>query len=227
MLYKKDRSEKGLSRVENLEELVSATSQFTPDENIGLSPLDAFLSHVALETGEEQASPHSDCVNLMTLHAAKGLEFPLLIISGLEENLFPHHMSTETENGIEEERRLCYVGMTRAKEKLILTYAECRYLHGLEKFNQPSRFLSEIPAELIDAVRPTPKITRVSSTISIHQFVGKTGLYVGQCVNHKKFGPGVIINYEGQSEHARLQVKLEKYGAKWLMASYAKLEALT
>ena len=227
MLYKKDRSEKGLSRVENLEELVSATSQFIPDENIGLSPLDAFLSHIVLETGEEQANPHRDCVNLMTLHAAKGLEFPLLVISGLEEGLFPHYMSTETENGIEEERRLCYVGMTRAREKLILTYAECRHLYGLEKFNQPSRFLSEIPTELIDAVRPTTKITRVSSTTSAHQSVGKTGLCIGQRVNHEKFGPGVIMSYEGQSEHARLQVKFDKYGAKWLVASYAKLEVLT
>lgn len=229
MLYKK--SEKGLSRVENLEELVSATSQFALDEKIGLSPLDAFISHVALETGEEQASTHSDYVNLMTLHAAKGLEFPLLIISGLEEDLFPHHMSTETENGIEEERRLCYVGMTRAREKLILTYAKCRYLHGIEKFNRPSRFLSEIPAELIDpAQRPTPKITRVSSTNSEtnseHLSIRKANLYVGQRVNHKKFGSGVIINYEGQSEHARLQVKFDKCGAKWLIDSYAKLEAL-
>ena len=227
VLYKKDGSEKGLSRVENLEELISATSQFTSDENIGVSPLDAFLSHVVLEMGEEQASPHSDCVNLMTLHAAKGLEFPLIIISGLEEDLFPHHMSTETENGMEEERRLCYVGVTRAREKLILTYAECRHLYGLEKFNQPSRFLSEIPTELIDAVHPTTKITRVFSTTSTHQSIGETGLCVGQRVNHKKFGPGVIINYEGQSEYTRLQVKFDKYGAKWLVTSYAKLESLT
>ena len=160
-LYKKDTSEKGFSRVENLEELINATSQFTlTDDLLPLSLLDAFLSHVVLETGEEQARSYSDCVSLMTLHAAKGLEFPLVIISGLEENLFPHHMSVDTPNGLEEERRLCYVGMTRAREKLILTYAKSRRLHGLEKFNQPSRFINEIPPELIDAVRPTLKITR-------------------------------------------------------------------
>ena len=226
VLYKKDRSEKGLSRVENLEELVSATSQFTSDEKIGLSPLDAFLSHVALETGEEQADSYNNCVNLMTLHAAKGLEFPLLIISGLEEDLFPHHMSTETKNGIEEERRLCYVGMTRAREKLILTYAECRHLYGLKKFNQPSRFLNEIPPELINAVPITRKIKRISSTNSAYQSIRKTGFYVGQRVNHKKFGSGVIINYEGQSEYARLQVKFDKSGTKWLIVSYAKLQVL-
>lgn len=178
MFYQKDKSEKGLSRIENLEELISATSQFTPElngETILLSPLDAFLSHVALGINEEQESPHSDCVNLMTLHTAKGLEFPLVIISGLEENLFPHHMSVDTENGLEEERRLCYVGITRAKEKLILTYAKCRYLHGLEKFNQPSRFLSEIPRELIDVIRFTAKISRSAPIVSEQRArVGKT-----------------------------------------------------
>ncbi|OYK79291.1 DNA helicase II [Coxiella burnetii] len=227
-LYKKDNSEKGLSRVENLEELINATSQFTPTDDLALSPLDAFLSHVALETGEEQASAHSDCVSLMTLHAAKGLEFPLVIISGLEEDLFPHRMSIDAANGLEEERRLCYVGMTRAREKLILTYTESRRLHGLEKFNQPSRFIQEIPPELIDAVRPTPKIARpVTITSTQKSLVGETGYYVGQRVSHKKFGPGIIINYEGHSEHARLQVKFDYHGTKWLVASYAKLEALT
>ena len=171
-LYKKDKSEKGLSRVENLEELINATSQFTPTDDLPLSLLDTFLSHVALETGEDQTRAHSDCVSLMTLHAAKGLEFPLVIISGLEEDLFPHHMSVDTSNGLEEERRLCYVGMTRAREKLILTYAASRRLHGLEKFNPPSRFIKEIPPELIDVVRPTLKIAR--PTIVTRRFmVGK------------------------------------------------------
>ncbi|QTS84221.1 DNA helicase II [Coxiella endosymbiont of Amblyomma nuttalli] len=229
-LYKKDRSEKGLAQIENLEELVSATSQFTPDENIDLPPLNAFLSHVTLESDEAQAkNSHNNCVNLMTLHAAKGLEFPLLIISGLEEDLFPHRMSIETEDGIEEERRLCYVGITRAREELILTHAAYRHLHGLEKVNKPSRFLSEIPAELINTVRPaptTPNVTQVYQTTSSSRFFEDTKLYVGQRVNHKKFGLGVITNYEGQSEYARLQVKFDKYGAKWLMPHYAKLKIL-
>ena len=235
-LYKKDKSEKGFSRMENLEELINATSQFTPepitDGTILLSPLDAFLSHIALETGEEQENPYSNCVNLMTLHTAKGLEFPLVIISGLEENLFPHHMCANSENGLEEERRLCYVGMTRAKEKLILTYAECRYLHGLEKFNQPSRFLSEIPSELIDAIhqstpKSTPRMFRATSITSAQQAQAiKTEFYVGQSVNHPTFGRGIIINYEGQGEHTCLHVKFDNHSTKWLVASYARLEVL-
>ncbi len=227
--YKKDKTEKGLSRVENLEELVNAVSQFRPEEGLQLTPLDAFLSHVALETGEEQAENYSDYVSLMTLHSAKGLEFPLVIISGLEEDLFPHRMSLDEAHGLEEERRLCYVGMTRAREKLVLTYAESRRLHGLERMCQPSRFLAEIPAELIDAVRPKTRVSKPSvAPIHVSQYkeIGETGLYVGQRVHHKKFGTGTIINFEGHSEHARLQVKFEKYGTKWLVASYAKLEAL-
>lgn len=226
--YNKDKSEKGLSRVENLEELINAISQFTPetiiDETSVLSPLNAFLSHIALETGEEQVSSQSDCVNLMTLHSAKGLEFRLVIISGLEENLFPHQMSIDNENELEEERRLCYVGITRAKEKLILTYAECRHLHGLKKFNQPSRFLNEIPPELIDTVRPTPKISQpVSITSTQRTQAGKTTFYVGQRVNHPKFGSGIIMKYEGQGKYARLQVKFDRYKEKWLVFCYSKL----
>ena len=229
--YKKDKSEKGLSRVENLEELVNAASSFTAelimDETILLSPLDAFLSHIALESEAEQAGPQSDFVHLMTLHAAKGLEFPLVIISGLEENLFPHYMSADTESGLEEERRLCYVGMTRAKEKLILTYVKCRHLHGLEKFNQPSRFLNEIPPELIDVVHPIPKISRSTFTAHAqrHQ-VDDTKFHIGQRVNHPKFGNGTITSYEGQGEHIRLQIKFDGHSTKWLVAGYAKLEAL-
>lgn len=226
--YNKDKSEKGLSRVENLEELINAISQFTPEtitnETSVLSPLNAFLSHIALETGEEQVSSQSDCVNLMTLHSAKGLEFRLVIISGLEENLFPHQMSIDNENELEEERRLCYVGITRAKEKLILTYAECRHLHGLKKFNQPSRFLNEIPPELIDTVRPTPKISQpVSITSTQRTQAGKTTFYVGQRVHHPKFGSGIIMKYEGQGKYARLQVKFDRYKEKWLVFCYSKL----
>ncbi|MFW0097511.1 MAG: DNA helicase II [Coxiella endosymbiont of Haemaphysalis qinghaiensis] len=229
--YKKDKSEKGLSRVENLEELVNATSSFTPelmaDETILLSPLDTFLSHIALESELEQTSPHSDFVNLMTLHAAKGLEFPLVIISGLEENLFPHYMSADTENGLEEERRLCYVGMTRAKEKLILTYAKCRHLHGLEKFNQPSRFLNEIPSELIEVIYPIPKISRPTFITPVQRSQASgIKFHVGQRVNHPKFGSGTITSYEGQGEHIRLQVKFDEHSTKWLVASYARLETL-
>lgn len=232
--YKKEKGEKGLSRVENLEELVNATSQFSVPEDDLMPPLAAFLSHVALETGEEQADAYTDCVSLMTLHAAKGLEFPFVILCGMEEELFPHRMSLDEPSGLEEERRLCYVGMTRAREKLLLTYAESRYLHGLEKSTQPSRFIYEIPTELVDTVRPTPSMMRSTPSIAKPSFktptvantIQDTGLYVGQRVKHSKFGRGIIINYEGSGEHARLQVKFDQHGAKWLVASYAKLTAV-
>ena len=232
-LYKKDNSEKGLSQVENLKELIGVTSQFAPTGDVALSSsLDLFLSHVALETGEEQANTHINCLSLMTLHAAKGLEFPLIIISGLEEDLFPHHMSINDTNNLEEERRLCYVGMTRARKKLILTYSENRCLHGLKKLNQPSRFIHEIPSALIDTiiVRPAPKITRpvsVTMTSTQKSIVENTSYYVGQRVNHKKFGEGVIINYSWHSKYENLQVAFDHYGSKWLIADYAKLETLT
>ena len=229
--YKKDNTEKALSRVENLEELVNATLQFKADhEDLQCTPLTAFLSHVALETGEEQASPYTNFVSLMTLHAAKGLEYPIVFMSGMEEDLFPHHMSLHEPNGLEEERRLCYVGMTRAMEKLYLIYAECRRLHGIEKLCQPSRFIHEIPKAYVHAVRPTPKISRPQittiPTLHTNQDIpaSHTGFRVGQSVQHKKFGRGTITNYEGSGEYTRLQVKFDKHGTKWLVASYAQLE---
>lgn len=227
--HAKDKSEKGMSRVENLEELISATQQFRPREDIeNLSLLDAFLTHVALETGEGQAPVHSDCVHLMTLHAAKGLEFPIVFISGMEEELFPHKMSME-ENGLEEERRLCYVGMTRAMKKLYLTYAETRYLHGMEKFNAPSRFINEVPAELVDLVRPSVQITRPSTFVAkeiAQEPEAALGLRIGQRVRHPQFGVGIIVNSEGRGEHTRIQVKFDENGSKWLVASFAKLEVV-
>lgn len=244
-MYKKDKSEKGLSRVENLEELINATNQFTPDKEAseGLSPLAAFLAHVALESGEGQAEENTNSVNLMTLHSAKGLEFPFVFIAGMEEDLFPHKMSSEEPAGLEEERRLCYVGMTRAMKKLYLTHAESRRLHGYERYHRPSRFLQEIPDQYLQAVRPTAKISR-PQTASDHfntqgfnrqafrkmhnnagQEAGDSGLQIGQRVRHKKFGQGIILNYEGQGDHMRIQVKFDQVGTKWLVASYANLEA--
>ncbi|PHQ82298.1 MAG: DNA helicase II, partial [Coxiella sp. (in: Bacteria)] len=231
--YQKDRSEKGISRVENLEELIVATSQYKPDENEeGLSPLAAFLSHVALETGEGQADMNANAVSMMTLHAAKGLEFPVVFISGMEEDLFPHKMSIDEPRGLEEERRLCYVGMTRAMQKLYLTYAESRRLYGSERFNSPSRFIAEIPSDAINAVRPTTKIIRPSSTdkpwqkkrhVAFNNSISDTGMKVGQRVKHAKYGEGIIINYEGSGEHSRLQIKFDRHGTKWFVASFVKL----
>lgn len=221
--HKKDKSEKGQSRVENLDELVNATMQFE-------GTLIEFLSHVALEAGEGQAEENSNCVNLMTLHSAKGLEFPLVFMTGMEEGLFPHKMSIEEPRGLEEERRLCYVGMTRAKQKLYLTHAELRNMYGSDQYHRPSRFIAEIPNELITAVRPTAKVTSTYATNSQYQrrqpthAIANTNLQVGQRVSHKKFGCGMIINYEGQGDSARIQVKFDQTGTKWLVASFANLQ---
>lgn len=235
--YKKDRSEKSATREDNLEELINATAQFSAPEALGteipLSPLAAFLSHVALEGGDRGLDEPGRAVNLMTLHSAKGLEFPCVIIAGLEESLFPHRMSMTERDGLEEERRLCYVGMTRAMHQLILTYAENRRLHGLTKSSAPSRFLSEIPEELLRLDRPAPKLSRPifssqfkeSRVLAEAEIGGEEGsLSIGQRVMHHKFGQGVIINYEGAGEHLRLQVKFDRYGSKWLVSSFAKLE---
>lgn len=228
--YQKDRSETGISRVENLEELIAATSQYKPDEAVEhVNLLTAFLSHVALETGEGQEEQNTNCVSMMTLHSSKGLEFPVVFMVGMEENLFPHKMSIEERHGLEEERRLCYVGITRAMKKLYMTHAESRRLYGMEQFNRPSRFLAEIPSELLHAVRPTTKITH-PATPSHHSWQRvsdtDTGFKIGQRVNHPKFGEGIIINFEGNGEHARVQVKFNNVGSKWLVASFAKLEAV-
>ncbi len=226
--YRKDKTEKGISRLENLDELITATRQFRPREDIeNLSILDAFLTHVALETGEGQAPANTNSVHLMTLHSAKGLEFPLVFMVGLEEELFPHKMSMESGSGIEEERRLCYVGMTRAMKKLYLTYAETRFLHGMEKFNVSSRFIAEIPSELVKAVRPQVQISRPATWMprqSITEPEESIGLRIGQRVRHAHFGTGIITNCEGRGEHTRIQVKFDENGSKWLVASYAKLE---
>jgi DNA helicase II / ATP-dependent DNA helicase PcrA len=239
--HKKDRTEKGQSRIDNIDELVNAMAQFDPTqhhqlnpEDTNLTPLSAFLAHVALEAGDRQADDYSDCVNLMTLHAAKGLEFPCVFITGLEEQLFPHRMSIEEPRGLEEERRLCYVGMTRAMKKLYLTYAEHRSLYGREQYQKPSRFLQEIPDELIHAVRPTTRVKRPlhyanhhKSTIQQKVTINEDGLCIGSRVNHSKFGEGTVINFEGSGAHMRIQIKFDQFGMKWLVASYAKLTALS
>lgn len=227
--YQEDKSEKAISRVENLEELINATQQYVGKETENeISELDAFLAHAALEAGENQANEFEDCVNLMTLHAAKGLEFPFVFLCGMEEGLFPHQMSSQNEEELEEERRLCYVGMTRAMEKLYLTYAERRRLHGNETYHRPSRFIQEIPEQLIHSVRLTTKVSRPASfnTISISKNNNASGFSLGQRVKHEKFGEGVVINYEGQSANARVQVKFQTQGVKWLVLSFAKLTIL-
>jgi len=225
----REKGEKGEARVENLEELVNAARgfEYTPDEEAPMEPLAAFLTHAALEAGEGQAEAWEDCVQLMTLHSAKGLEFPLVFLCGLEEGLFPHQRSVDEPGRLEEERRLCYVGMTRARRKLYLTYAESRRLHGSESYSVPSRFIGEIPTERMEEVRPRAQVTRpVAGRTAARPPEPDAGLRLGQRVRHARFGEGVVLNYEGQGHSARVQVNFETDGSKWLVLAYAGLETL-
>jgi DNA helicase-2/ATP-dependent DNA helicase PcrA len=225
--YSKDKSDKTQSRIENLQELVHATRQFNYDSSIGLAPLQAFLSYTALESGDTQADYYEDCVQLMTLHAAKGLEFQLVFLSGMEEGLFPHKMSLKEGSGsLEEERRLCYVGMTRARQKLYLSYAELRRLHGGSNVCYRSRFIREIPSELLDEICLRTQISQPIAFTATKSDVTLPGsdFQLGQRVFHPTYGEGVILNYEGQGPQARLQIKFHSSGAKWIVADYVKLQ---
>src|SRR5258708_6372628 len=224
--YRREKAERGEARAENLDELVSAARGFTP-EGAELPPLEAFLAHAALESGEGQADEWEDCVQMMTLHTAKGLEFPVVFLCGMEEGLFPHQRSLTDLDGLEEERRLCYVGMTRAMQQLYLTWAEQRRLHGVDSYGQAARFVREIPEELLEDVRPR---VRVSFPKAVGRFrfeePAADGVRLGARVRHGKFGEGVILNVEGNGAHARVQVSFERQGTKWLMVQYANLEPL-
>ena len=226
--HKKEAGEKGRTRVENLAELVTAASDFEPEplDEAEEVPLKLFIDHAALDAGETQASEHESAIQLMTLHSAKGLEFPLVFITGFEEGLFPHKLSIEEPDQLQEERRLCYVGMTRSMERLFIVHAEMRNLHGTETFNPPSRFLREIPAELTLEVRTGGSIPRRNAAtrkVSKGE-VPDTEFKLGQRVFHEVFGEGVILNYEGQGSNARVEVNFDSSKTKWLMVSYAKLQ---
>ncbi|MEW6353678.1 MAG: DNA helicase II [Pseudomonadota bacterium] len=227
--YRKEKGEKGQTRLENLEELVTATRHFEHEDDT-LDALSAFLSHAALEAGETQGGAWEDCVQLMSLHAAKGLEFPLVFLCGMEEGLFPHQLSISEPGRLEEERRLCYVGMTRAKSELYLTYAQSRRLHGKEAYPNPSRFIAEIPAELTKEVRLRAQVSRPQfpnpKTSYVAESEAAPGLRLGQHVMHAKFGEGVVLNYEGKGEQARVQVNFRHAGSKWLMLAYANLQTV-
>lgn len=226
-MYEQEKGEKAQARIENLEELVTATRQFSyQDEDEDLMPLQAFLSHAALESGEGQADAYQDAVQLMTLHSAKGLEFSQVFIVGVEEGMFPSQMSLDEGGRLEEERRLAYVGVTRAMKKLTLTYAENRRLYGKEVSHRPSRFIGELPKECVEEVRL--RVT-VSRPVNHHRLgtpivSNDTGYSLGQRVKHPKFGEGTIINIEGSGEHCRLQIAFNGEGIKWLVAAFARLE---
>ena len=236
-LFRKEKGERGETRIENLEELVSAAKGFEPDPVEEMSPLDAFLSHAALEAGEGQAEAWEDCVQLMTMHSAKGLEFPLVFLCGMEDGLFPHQRSIADPQGLEEERRLCYVGITRAKEALYITHAEQRRMHGTDSFSQASRFISEIPDELVEEIRPRAQVQlQVSRPIQSPLRHARTasgvapgaelGVRLGQRVRHAKFGDGVILNCSGQGAHAQVEVNFETVGTKILVLAYANLDLM-
>ncbi|HUN73140.1 MAG TPA: DNA helicase II [Steroidobacteraceae bacterium] len=225
--HKREKADRGEARVENLMELVSAARGFAPAAGEEMPPLEAFLAHAALESGEGQAESWEDCVQMMTLHSAKGLEFPLVFLCGLEEGLFPHQRSIVDLDALEEERRLCYVGLTRAMRQLYLSYAEQRRLHGADSFGQASRFIKEIPEDLIEEVRPRVHVARPLAAGRFRPEVSEVhlpGMSLGARVRHGKFGEGVILNMEGNGPHARVQVSFERQGTKWLMLQYANLE---
>ena len=241
--FRKDKAERGEARIENLEELVSAARGYEP-EGDDLPPLQSFLAHAVLESGEAQGGAWEDCVQMMTLHTAKGLEFPVVFLTGMEDGLFPHQRSLNDLESLEEERRLCYVGITRAMRHLYLSYAEQRRLHGVDSYNMPSRFIQEIPPALLEELRPRIQIARtpVRSGAAAHAGGHASGprgglfdapaaapvggMRLGTRVRHGKFGEGVVLNIEGQGPHARVHVNFESQGAKWLMLSMARLELM-
>ncbi|MBE4399388.1 DNA helicase II [Vibrio parahaemolyticus] len=231
-MYEQEKGEKSKARIENLEELVTATRQFEkPEEAEEMSLLTAFLTHAALEAGEGQADEFEDAVQLMTLHSAKGLEFPLVFMVGVEEGMFPSQMSAEEAGRLEEERRLCYVGMTRAMQKLYITYAEMRRLYGQDKYHKPSRFIRELPETCLDEVRMKAQVSRPASSgrfsqTAVKENFNETGFSLGSRVMHPKFGEGTIINFEGSGPQSRVQIAFNGEGIKWLVTAYARLDRL-
>ncbi len=224
--YRKEKGEKGLSRVENLEELVNAAHQFVQEGAAeDMSPLAAFLAYAALESGDNKADSYDDGVQLMTLHSAKGLEFPVVFLAGCEEELFPHYLSMQDPKALEEERRLCYVGVTRAMRKLFMTYAEVRRLHGKEAYHRPSRFLHEIPVDLIDEIRFRAKVTRVVPFTQTYQPAAEGKFRIGQEVRHAIFGEGTVLDLEGDGDDMKVKVRFVKdVGNKILLANYLSVK---
>lgn len=233
-LHAQSKTEKAQSRLDNMKELVSAAKQFSQEEaeDQELSPLQAFLAHASLEAGEAQAAEDESYVQLMTMHAAKGLEFPAVFIVGLEEGVFPSRLSLEEFGRLEEERRLCYVAMTRAREVLYLSYAEARRLYGREEYHRPSRFIKELPEAIVEEVRirskaPVYQKVKAKPARGFSKVQGVKeceGFQLGQMVNHKKFGAGIILNFEGEGARARVQVQFKKEGCKWLLLKVANLQ---
>lgn len=229
--FEKSKIDKSASKLENLQELVNAAKQFRYEQmdDDELPLLAAFLAHASLEAGEMQAEENECYAHMMTLHAAKGLEFPIVFLVGLEEGLFPGKQSMDEPGRLEEERRLCYVGMTRAREKLLISYAEIRRQYGREEYHRPSRFLSELPSALLDEVRAKARFQAPASKSMFRPttsfMADDSGFRLGQEVGHATFGKGVVLAVEGSGAHTRVQVKFIEHGSKWLVLAYANLTA--
>jgi len=224
--FSKIKGDKSESRLDNLQELINAAKQFRyeQDEENELPLVNAFLAHASLEAGEMQAEEYERSVHLMTLHAAKGLEFPIVFLVGMEEGVFPGKQSLEEPGRLEEERRLCYVGMTRAMQKLVLSYAEIRRQYGREEYHRPSRFLGELPQALLDEIRVKSRFqSPVTARSKAPQAAPAVGLPLGKSVSHAKFGQGVVLAVEGSGAHTRVQVRFSEHGIKWLVLAYANL----
>jgi len=232
--YKNERE--GADRVANLEELVNAAAAFTQEDPVleteeEIAPLVAFLTHAALEAGDHQAAEGQDALQMMTVHSAKGLEFRAVFMSGLEEGLFPHDQSLVEKDGLEEERRLAYVAITRARERLYLSFAQTRMLHGQTRYSLPSRFLEEIPEGLKKWL--TPRFSRSKALVfekpkerkPFFKSSSDSGFRIGQNVVHARFGAGVIVDAEGDGMDARVQVNFGRQGVKWLAVAVARLQA--
>ncbi len=254
--HAKENNERARSRIENLDELINALKQFEKmedplndpfdepfpgtDENIvtdDIAPestniLGDFLSHAVLESSETQGEEWDECVQLMTLHSAKGLEFTSVFLTGLEQGLFPSSRSCDDQSKLEEERRLCYVGITRAMKNLHISFADYRSKYGRSEFCRPSQFLKEIPSNLLQQVRDTKASNPFSSSLTTNDNFkvadnntsDEEGLCVGKSVQHKKFGQGVVLAIEGSGAKKRVQVRFTSAGTKWLLAAVAKLQ---
>ena len=226
--YSEQKGEEAISKQENIEELFITAENFIKNNYDSENIIDDFLDNAALEAGDYQSKLDNDPVQLMTIHSAKGLEFPVVFLTGLEEGIFPNENRKSGEDFLEEERRLCYVAITRAMKSLYITFANARYLHGSYNYLMPSRFISEIPDELLESVKSDNyQHVKSKNVIPLRKKDDhKHGFKIGQRVKHQKFGSGVVLSYEGEDDNLKLYINFEDYGSKWLVLTYAHLEFL-
>jgi len=227
--YSNDKTDKAGSKKENLEELIAAAKQYNHEQDSEMNEVMGFISLASLDSSGDTSAPEHQNVQLMTIHSAKGLEFPYVFLTGMEEDLFPSRQSKDEPHLMDEERRLCYVGMTRAMKKLTLSFAIKRFLHGQSLYAYPSRFLDEIPSEYLNSIKQKFGATaqNYKDDDIFNQDIepeGQGQLSIGVTVKHAKFGFGTVLNFEGDGDSARIQIKFKKAGTKWLISSYANLE---